>query len=100
VEFLPDSWHVVPSESGDTMTRRPRRNHTPAFKISSGYLLFKTIVGAARQSGDVRSANLLFASGSPTPRLQPPTSADKLPYYALSNGSGNTRKMNMISVGR
>jgi transposase-like protein len=32
VEFLPDSGHVVPSESGDTMTRRPRRNHTPAFK--------------------------------------------------------------------
>jgi hypothetical protein len=23
---------VVPSESGDTMSRRPRRNHTPAFK--------------------------------------------------------------------
>src|SRR5260370_19314186 len=32
VEFLPDSGHAVPSESGDTMTRRPRRNHTPAFK--------------------------------------------------------------------
>src|ERR1700737_1426534 len=23
---------VVPSESGETMSRRPRRNHTPAFK--------------------------------------------------------------------
>jgi hypothetical protein len=31
VEFLPDSGHAVPSESGETMTRRPRRNHTPAF---------------------------------------------------------------------
>jgi hypothetical protein len=32
VEFLPDNGHAVPSESGETMTRRPRRNHTPAFK--------------------------------------------------------------------
>jgi len=24
--------HAVPSESGETMSRRPRRNHTPAFK--------------------------------------------------------------------
>jgi transposase len=32
VDFLPDSWHGFASESGVTMTRRPRRNHTPAFK--------------------------------------------------------------------
>jgi transposase len=32
VEFLPDSGHAVPSESGETMSKRPRRNHTPAFK--------------------------------------------------------------------
>jgi transposase-like protein len=32
VEFLPDSGHAVPSESGETMSRRPRRNHTPGFK--------------------------------------------------------------------
>jgi transposase len=32
VEFLPDSGHAVPDESGDTMSRRARRNHTPAFK--------------------------------------------------------------------
>jgi transposase len=32
MEFLPDSGHAVPSESGETMTRRARRNHTPAFK--------------------------------------------------------------------
>ena len=32
MEFLPDSGHAVPSESGETMSRRPRRNHTPAFK--------------------------------------------------------------------
>ena len=32
MEFLPDSGHAVPSESGETMSRRPRRNHSPAFK--------------------------------------------------------------------
>ena len=32
MEFLPDSGHAVPRESGETMSRRPRRNHTPAFK--------------------------------------------------------------------
>jgi transposase len=32
VDFLPDGWHSFASESGETMTRRPRRNHTPAFK--------------------------------------------------------------------
>ena len=33
MEFLPDSGHAVPRESGETMSGRPRRNHTPAFKI-------------------------------------------------------------------
>ena len=32
MEFLPDGGHAVPSESGETMSRRPRRNHTPGFK--------------------------------------------------------------------
>jgi transposase len=32
VEFLPDSGHVDACESGATMKRRPRRNHTPGFK--------------------------------------------------------------------
>ena len=32
MEFLPDSGHAVSRESGETMSRRPRRNHTPAFK--------------------------------------------------------------------
>ena len=31
-KFLPDSGHAVSRESGETMSRRPRRNHTPAFK--------------------------------------------------------------------
>jgi transposase len=32
VEFLPDNGRAVARESGETMTRRPRWNHTPAFK--------------------------------------------------------------------
>ena len=32
MEFLPDSGHAVPRESEEIMSRRPRRNHTPAFK--------------------------------------------------------------------
>jgi transposase len=32
VEFLPDGGHAVARESGETMSGRPRRNHTPAFK--------------------------------------------------------------------
>ena len=32
MEFLPEDGHAVRRESGKTMPRRPRRNHTPAFK--------------------------------------------------------------------
>jgi transposase len=32
VEFLPDDGHAVPIESGEMMSRRPRRNHAPGFK--------------------------------------------------------------------
>ena len=32
MEFLPDGGHAMACESGETMQRRPRRNHTPAFK--------------------------------------------------------------------
>ena len=32
MEFLPDCGHAVACESGEIMKRRPRRNHTPAFK--------------------------------------------------------------------
>ena len=32
MEFLPDGGHAVPGESGETTTRRPRRNHAPDFK--------------------------------------------------------------------
>src|SRR5882757_4606682 len=31
-EFLPERAHAVRCESGESMTKRPRRKHTPAFK--------------------------------------------------------------------
>ena len=36
MEFLPDGGHAVACKSGETMPRRPRRNHTPAFKAQMG----------------------------------------------------------------
>jgi hypothetical protein len=41
VEFLPDKGHAVPCESGETMKRRPRRNHTPAFKAKVAFAAIK-----------------------------------------------------------
>ena len=49
MEFLPDGGHAVPSESGETMSRRPRRNHTPAFKAK---------VALAAIKGDLTLAQL------------------------------------------
>jgi hypothetical protein len=48
VEFLPDGGHAVARESGETMSRRPRRNHTPAFKARVALAAIKgdrTLVG-------------------------------------------------------
>ena len=36
MEFLPDGGHAVPIESGETMSRRPRRNHAPGFEAGGG----------------------------------------------------------------
>ena len=32
MEFLPDGGHAVARQLGEAMSRRPRRNRTPAFK--------------------------------------------------------------------
>src|SRR4029077_2089097 len=39
--FCLTSGHAVPSESGETMSRRPRRNHTPAFKAKVALVTIK-----------------------------------------------------------
>jgi transposase len=52
VEFLIDGGHAVPRESGETMSRRPRRNHTPAFKAKVALAAIKgdrTLVQLAEQ---------------------------------------------------
>ena len=52
MEFLPDSGHAVPSESGETISRRPRRNHSPAFKAKVALAAIKgdrTLVELAEQ---------------------------------------------------
>jgi len=52
VEFLPDSGHADARESGETMKRRPRRNHTPGFKAKVALAAIKgdrTLVQLAEQ---------------------------------------------------
>ena len=44
MEFLPDGGHAVPCESGESMSRRrPRRNHTPAFKAKVALAAIRAI---------------------------------------------------------
>jgi transposase-like protein len=50
VEFPPDSGHAVPGESGETMTRRPRRNHTLAFKAKVALAAIKSEMTSAQLS--------------------------------------------------
>ena len=75
MEFLPDSGHAVPSESGEPMSKRPRRNHTPAFKAkvalaalhpppsaeskAKGYLLLDFYSGATAIPGRFSEGLLL-----------------------------------------
>jgi transposase-like protein len=54
VEFLPDNGHVDARESGAAMSRRPRRNHSPAFKAKVALAAIKgerTLAQLAEQFG-------------------------------------------------
>ena len=57
MEFLPDSGHAVPDESGDAMSRRARRNHTPAFKakVALAAIRGQNTVAELAQHFDVHS---------------------------------------------
>jgi transposase len=58
MEFLPDGGHAGARESGETMQRRPRRNHTPAFKAKVALAAIKgdrTLAQLAEQF-DVRTS--------------------------------------------
>ena len=53
MEFPPDSGHDVPIELRETMSRRPRRNHTPGFKAKVAFAAIKgdrTLAQLAEQS--------------------------------------------------
>jgi hypothetical protein len=78
VEFLPDSGHAVLRESGETMSRRPRRNHTPAFKAKVALAAIKgdrtlaelaerLLVGTVGNSGwaDIQAAWRISAYAAP-----------------------------------
>lgn len=58
VEFLPDSGHACARESGAAMSRRPRRNHSAAFKAK---------VALAAIKGDRTLAQLADEFSSPEP---------------------------------
>jgi transposase len=52
VELLPDSGQDLARESGESMSRRPRRNHTSAFKAKVAIAAIKgdrTLVQLAEQ---------------------------------------------------
>jgi transposase len=49
VEFLPDGGHAVACEPGETMSRRPRRNHTAAFKAKVALAAVKSKAQLAEQ---------------------------------------------------
>jgi hypothetical protein len=59
VEFLPDNGHAVPSESGETMSRGPRRNHTPGLKAEvalarRSYSIWNCVRSGRYASSDLR----------------------------------------------
>ncbi len=49
MEFLPGNGHAGARELGETMSKRPRRNHTPAFKAKVG-------IGRSEGEEDARRA--------------------------------------------
>jgi putative transposase len=59
VTFLSDNGHAVPCEPGKARSRRPRRNHTPAFKA-------KAKVALAAVKGEMMLAQLAEHFGRPS----------------------------------
>ena len=84
VEFLPDGGQDLARESGETMNRRPRRNHTPAFKAKVALAAVKgdRTIAQLAEHFDVHpnqitawksqlegSASEIFGSGGGTPAI-------------------------------
>jgi hypothetical protein len=67
VEFPPDSGDAVPSESGETMSTRPRRNHIPAFRrLRPSRARFNTDQGSHFTGAPFTGVQLGMAKRSPT----------------------------------
>ena len=63
MEFLPDSGHAVSRESGETMSRRPRRNHTPVFKAKVAIAAVKGEMTLAQLAEHLTSIRTRSRSG-------------------------------------
>ena len=94
MEFLPDSGHAVSRESGETMSRRPRRNHTPAFKAK---------VALAAVKGEMTLAQLAehfdVHPNQITQLKSTSVSNSKSASPRLKNISGSTRRSRREVVG-
>jgi transposase len=60
VEFLPDGGHAVACESGEIVPRRPRRNHSLAFKAQ---VALAAIKGGRTLAQVAEQFRLLFSGG-------------------------------------
>jgi transposase len=121
VDFLPDSGDDEGRESGATMMRRPRRNHTPAFKAKVALAAIKgdKTLAELAQFFDVHpnqittwKAQLLegaagvFGSDAAHGQASPPVDVKalhaKIGELALENDflSGSLNKAGMLSAKR
>jgi transposase len=117
VEFLPDGGQDWARESGETMKKRPRRNHTPAFKAKVALAALKgnrTIAQLAEQF-DVHANQIMtlqqgavdvFASGSSskpsTPEVDIKSLNAKIGELTLENDflEGALNKAGLLSAKR
>jgi transposase len=121
VEFLPDGGQDWARESGETMKKRPRRNHTPAFKAKVALAALKgdrTIAQLAEQF-DVHANQIMtwkdqlqqgavdvFASGSSskpsTPEVDIKSLHAKIGELTLENDflEGALNKAGLLSAKR
>ena len=72
MEFLPDGRHAVACESGETMNRRPRRNHTPAFKAKVALAAIKGDRTLAQLASSLMSTPIRSHRGRLSLRAGPP----------------------------
>jgi hypothetical protein len=88
VEFLPDVSRALPSESGATMSRRPRWNHKGAFEAKVAFAAIKGIERLAHfaQRFDVHANQIRSWRRSSTAGLRMlPVLAALHPHFAVED---------------